>query len=358
MPSTPRSTAPLLKIEDLSVAFAVSSGPDTTVLNSVSLELLPRGILGLVGESGSGKSTLCRAILKTLRAPAYIAGGRISWQGEDLLERPPPALNQIRWQDISMVVQSALDSLNPVTNVEAQLLDTMRAHGSTDATANQQRMTQLIEMVGLHPRHLKAYPHELSGGMRQRVVIAMALALKPKLLIMDEPTTALDVVTQAEILGHILDLQDELGFAILLVTHDLPLALEFCHEIAVMYAGRIVERGEVHQLARNPQHPYTAGLLHAFPQPGEKSGVLRGVPGDPASFAALPSGCAFHPRCQQAFGLCAEVEPGLEARNDGLVACHRPLNGLPRVQDLNPLNSSPLLRTPRHRQNELRSIQP
>lgn len=359
MPSTPRPLPPLLEIDNLSVAFAAASGPDTLVLDAVSLQLQSRGIIGLVGESGCGKSTLCRAILRTLRAPAYIAGGRINWGGEDLLERPPPALNQMRWRDIAMVVQSALDSLNPVVKIEAQLQDTMKAHGCRDGAENQRRIAQLIEMVGLHQRHLKAFPHELSGGMRQRVVIAMALALNPKLLIMDEPTTALDVVTQAEILGHILDLQESLGFAILLVTHDLPLALEFCHEIAVMYAGRIVEHGAVKQLGRQPQHPYTAGLLHSFPEPGKKSSVLRGVPGDPASFAALPSGCAFHPRCQQAVGLCAELRPELEGKSQGLsqVACHRPLAS-GGAQNLGPASAPVLVRSRPTRGSELLSVQP
>ncbi len=333
------STPNLLEIRDLSVAFAAVEGPDLLVLDQVSLELKAGGIMGLVGESGCGKSTLCRAILKTLRAPAYIAGGHVSWQGESLLDRPPPVLNQLRWRDISMVVQSALDSLNPVVNIEAQLLDTMRAHGYRNAEANRERLAELIALVGLEQRHLKAYPHELSGGMRQRVVIAMALALNPKLLIMDEPTTALDVVTQAEILGHILDLQEKLGFAILLVTHDLPLALEFCHEISVMYAGRIVERGKVGPLQQNPQHPYTAGLLHSFPQPGSKAQVMRGVPGDPASFSSLPSGCAFHPRCTQAVGVCPELVPKLEQKGSTTVACHNPLQA--SRAEIGPTSESP-----------------
>ncbi len=344
----------LLTIEDLSVAFAGAGDTDTLVLDRVSLQLKPGARLGLVGESGCGKSTLCRAIVRTLRAPAYIAGGEVYWQGQSLFARSPEALNKVRWKEIAIVVQSALDALNPVLTVEAQILDVLRAHGRSQGSSK--RLQELMRLVGLEPRHLKSYAFELSGGMRQRVVIAMALALEPQLLIMDEPTTALDVVTQAEILGHILALQEELGFAILLVTHDLPLALDFCQEIAVMYAGRIVEQGPSERLVRQPKHPYTAGLLQCFPLPGQKKTVLHGVLGDPASFAHLPSGCPFHPRCDRAEAICTQERPLLEQRGEGSYACYRPLPDLPQEHPLSygdslsfptrpatPLEEAPLL---------------
>ncbi|MFW7379673.1 MAG: ABC transporter ATP-binding protein [Oligoflexus sp.] len=318
------SNQSLLEIKELSVAFAAKHGNDTIVIDRVSLDLAPKQIIGLVGESGCGKSTLCRAIIRSLRAPAYIAGGQILWQGKDLLALNSEGLNQLRWQEIAMVVQSALDALNPVIKIGQQIFDTMEAHGIHDGKVKQRRASELMEMVGLDARHLQSFPHELSGGMRQRVIIAMALVLNPKLLILDEPTTALDVVTQAEILGHILNLQEELGFSILLITHDLPLALDFCHDIAVMYAGRIVEQAPAKQVQQFPQHPYSSGLLHSFPEIGHDMEAYQGIPGDPVNFEAMPSGCPFHPRCPKADDTCRRKSVQLQPSGQHLVACHKP----------------------------------
>lgn len=308
-----------LDIRQLSIAFA-GHERDIRVLDRVSLKLAAGETLGLVGESGCGKSTLCRGLLRGLRAPAYIAGGQVWWQGRDLFQLNEAELNQVRWREISLVVQSSLDALNPVMNIERQLSDCM----NFGKDGNRARARELLDSVGLPQRVLKSYPFELSGGMRQRVVIAMALALRPKLLIMDEPTTALDVVTQAEILGRIRELQRAQGFSAILVTHDLPLAVDFCDTIAVMYAGRIVEKGPAKELWDAPQHPYTEGLLQAFPRTGELSGVYRGVPGDPVQPGKIPSGCTFHPRCTHANAMCHEDSPALMQRGEHAVACHHP----------------------------------
>jgi peptide/nickel transport system ATP-binding protein len=256
----------LLDIRNLSVAFADVS-TDGLCLDRISLDLGAGEILGLVGESGCGKSTLCRAILRSLRAPAYIAGGRILWKGRDLFQLDEEGLNQVRWREIALVVQSSLDALNPVMPVERQLVDAMRVHTTWTRAQELARCHELLDWVGLPQRVLKSYPFEMSGGMRQRLVIAMALALEPELLMMDEPTTALDVVTQAEILGRIKDLQKKQRLSVILVTHDLPLALDFCDRIAVMSGGRIVELETAEELARYPLHPYTVRLLNAFPAP-------------------------------------------------------------------------------------------
>ncbi|WP_141732631.1 ABC transporter ATP-binding protein [Oligoflexus tunisiensis] len=258
--------ARLLEIRNLSVAFA-DAEQDILCLDRISLDIRAGEILGLVGESGCGKSTLCRAILRSLRAPAYIAGGRIFWKGRDLFQLDEEGLNKVRWREIALVVQSSLDALNPVMPVERQLVDAMRVHTDWTRTQELTRCHELLDWVGLPRRVLKSYPFEMSGGMRQRVVIAMALALEPQLLMMDEPTTALDVVTQAEILGRLRDLQEKQGFSVILVTHDLPLALDFCDSIAVMSGGRIVEMETAGELAENPLHPYTVRLLQAFPRP-------------------------------------------------------------------------------------------
>ncbi len=312
-----------LEIKDLSVAFA-DSRSDVICLDQINLNIKPGEIVGLVGESGCGKSTLCRSILRSLRSPAYIASGSVLWKGQDLFELNEVALNKVRWREIAMVVQSSLDALNPVMTVEKQLLDAMRVHMRWTRAQEMARCHELLDWVGLPKRVLKSYPFEMSGGMRQRVVIAMALALEPQLLIMDEPTTALDVVTQAEILGRIRDLQEKQGFSVILVTHDLPLALDFCDSIAVMYAGRIVEKADSAVLMQSPWHPYTEGLLNAFPKTEELHAVHRGVPGDPACLTSLPGGCSFHPRCRFADGICVKNGPELVQRGDHAIACHHP----------------------------------
>jgi peptide/nickel transport system ATP-binding protein len=323
------TTQPLLSIRDLRVGYLSPEGVDQLILDGVDLDLAPRETLALVGESGCGKSTLARAILRTLRAPAYIGSGKVTFAGKDVFALSPEDLRRLRWGDIAMIVQSALDALNPVLSLEAQFADVLRAHTSMDRAKARRLMVERLEMVGLSERHLKAYPHEMSGGMRQRAVIAMALLLNPKLLLMDEPTTALDVVTQGEILGQIRDLQKAMGFAIVLITHDLPLAIDFSDRIAVMYAGRIVEIGPSHEVNDSPRHHYTAGLLRSFPHPGETQQVLRGVPGYPVSFSEIPHGCAFHPRCAAALESCRDRTPTLVTRGERSWRCSHPPTPFP-----------------------------
>ncbi len=317
-----------LVIRDLSVAFA-DMDRDVLCLDAIDLTLHSGEILGLVGESGCGKSTLCRAILRSLRAPAYIVSGRVMWKGQDLFELDEAGLNRVRWREIALVVQSSLDALNPVMRIERQLVDAMRIHMRWTRAQELARCHELLEWVGLPRRILQSFPFEMSGGMRQRVVIAMALALEPQLLIMDEPT-----VTQAEILGRIRELQKEQNFSVILVTHDLPLALDFCHSIAVMYAGRIVEKAASRVLVHNPRHPYTEGLLQAFPRADERHAPHRGVPGDPACLTSLPGGCPFHPRCTSATGLCAKITPDLIVCDEHALACHHPRGVIPPHQDM------------------------
>lgn len=343
-----------LEIRNLGVAFA-DTRSDVVCLDQINLDIKAGEIVGLVGESGCGKSTLCRAILRSLRAPAYISSGRMLWKGKDLFELDEAGLNKVRWREIALIVQSSLDALNPVMNIESQLVDAMRVHMHWTRTQERARCHELLDWVGLPQRVLQSYPFEMSGGMRQRVVIAMALALEPQLLIMDEPTTALDVVTQAEILGRIRDLQKDQGFSVILVTHDLPLALDFCDSIAVMYAGRIVEKAASAVLMNHAQHPYTAGLLQAFPRTEELHAVHRGVPGDAACLTSLPGGCSFHPRCILADGLCAKVTPELMQKDGHAVACHHPRTGAQAPKDDLP-NSSAILPRDRWQQRATQGV--
>jgi peptide/nickel transport system ATP-binding protein len=243
--------------------------------------------------------------MQILRPPARQVAGRILFRGEDLATWSPRALRDYRWRRVSMVFQSAMNALNPVTRIGAQFVDMVQAHGRVGRAEALVRAAELLELVGIDPARLRAYPHELSGGMRQRVIIAMALALRPELVLMDEPSTALDVVVQREILQEIQDLQRELGFAVLFITHDLSLLFEICDRVAIMYAGQIVETAPAETLYRAPQHPYTVGLMRSFPPLTGPRRELTGIPGAPPDLARPPSGCRFHPRCP----LCLPGEP-------------------------------------------------
>jgi len=315
----------VVELRGLSVAYG-----DLVAVDGVDLAIGSGEILGLAGESGCGKTTIANALMQILRPPARIAGGSILYRGEDLLLRSTEELRKHRWRNVSMVFQSAMNALNPVMRVGDQFADMMRAHESVSKRSAVAKAGDLLELVGIDRRRVRAYPHELSGGMRQRVIIAMALALEPELVIMDEPTTALDVVVQREILQQIRDLQRELGFAVLFITHDLSLLFEFAHRIAIMYAGEIVEEApasRLHQLAR---HPYTLGLIRSFPSLTGPVERMTGIPGSPPDLAALPAGCRFHPRCAECmperpalFQLQTSVRPVLREIEPGhLVACH------------------------------------
>jgi peptide/nickel transport system ATP-binding protein len=330
-PETSRtSSSPVVELENLVVDY-VTRTRTTRAVDGVSLSIGAGEIVGLAGESGCGKSTLGNALMQILRPPAQVTGGRVLFQGKDVVGRSRGDLRRYRWRNVSMVFQSAMNALNPVMRVGDQFVDMMRAHERVSKKEALVRAGELLELVGIDRRRLRAYPHQLSGGMRQRVVIGMALALQPELVIMDEPTTALDVVVQREILQQIRDLQAELGFAVLFITHDLSLLLELANRIAIMYAGEIVEEASAEALRTDPRHPYTVGLLGSVPPLHGPIERLTGIPGAPPDLSAPPSGCRFHPRCQY----CTGKDAALHARQvgerpllhvvsgDHRVACHR-----------------------------------
>jgi len=312
----------VLDVRDLCVVYRTATS-DLTAVDGVSFQLRSAEILGLAGESGSGKSTLAGALLRVLRPPALITGGQVLYAGRDVLALNERELRRFRWREASMVFQSAMNALSPMLPVEEQLVDTIRAHEPrVSRTAARDRAVQLLRLAGLQAEVAGRFAHELSGGMRQRVVIAIALALAPRVLVMDEPTTALDVIVQREILERLRALRHELGLSILLITHDLPLLLELADRIGIMYAGALVELAPAATLAEHAGHPYTRGLLAAFPRlrgPGPEVGE---IPGAPPRLAQLPSGCSFHPRCAEARSSCSTLRPTLRAlAPDQLSAC-------------------------------------
>jgi peptide/nickel transport system ATP-binding protein len=314
---------PLLSVRDLCVDYVTDRGPVRAV-DRVSFDLGQGEIMGIAGESGSGKSTLAQALLRILPPPAVIAGGQAILEGVDLLGRSESELQELRWKRISMVFQSAMDALNPVITVGEQLTDTMLAHGAATHAAARDRAGALLEMVGMPADRLDSYAHQLSGGMRQRVCIALALALEPALLILDEPTTALDVIVEQEILVQIRTLQRRLGFSVLFITHDLARMLQFSDRVAVFYSARLAELGPAAAMGSAPRHPYTQGLLHSFPSVRDDGGELVGIPGAPPSLANPPAGCRFHPRCSQVVERCRTEAPALRELAPGhAAACHR-----------------------------------
>jgi oligopeptide/dipeptide ABC transporter ATP-binding protein len=321
-PSAPPHAAPVLEIKGLSVDYGYGREAVHAVMNC-DLVLRRGRVMGLAGESGSGKSTLALAAIRLLRAPAVITSGEVLFHSTpangdqpapaiDLLSASREQMRDIRWSEIAVVLQSSLDALNPVITIGAQFDDMLRVHRpQLSRAARLEKAAEHLDLVGINAERLRSYAHELSGGMRQRAMIAMALALDPQVVIFDEPTTALDVVTQREILEELMGLRDRLGFAALFITHDLSLLVELADEIAVMYAGRIMERAKAGQLFHAPRLPYTYGLLNCFPPMHGKRVPMEGIGGSPPDIRNLPSGCAFHPRCRWAMPRCSVDVPQL-----------------------------------------------
>lgn len=314
---------PLLRIDNLCVDYLGASGAVRAV-NHVSFEIGHGEIFGLAGESGCGKSTIAQAILRILRPPALITSGHIVFDGEDVLDMTEQELRTFRWREVAMVFQSAMNALNPVLTIGAQISDVLKTHQPWMTRKEvESRAAELLDIVGIEASRLRAYPHQLSGGMRQRVVIAIALALQPRLLIMDEPTTALDVVVQKDILQQIERLKQEFDLAILFITHDLSLMVELADRIGIMYAGQLVELTDAQTLFNQPMHPYTQGLMNSFPSLTGPKEALLGIPGTLPDLLRPPSGCRFHPRCSKAHTACLERQPDFrEVELDHWTACH------------------------------------
>jgi peptide/nickel transport system ATP-binding protein len=308
----------VLQVRDLSVAFATSRGVAHAV-NGVSLDLAPGERLGLVGESGSGKTTTALALMRLIRPPGRIVAGSVLLEGSDVMAATPAELRRLRGARIALVPQGAMNALNPVLTCGAQFADLFAAHGERFARA---RVAGLLESVGLEPGVADLHPHQLSGGMKQRVCIALAVALRPAVIIADEPTSALDVIVQKQVLRTLARVQRALGAAVVMVGHDMGLMAQFAHRIGVMYAGRLVELGDVRRIFADPRHPYTRLLIESLPGFGQR-GVFRGIPGVAPSLLAPPPGCPFHPRCPRADARCAAELPAPRTLVDGrIVRCH------------------------------------
>jgi peptide/nickel transport system ATP-binding protein len=300
--------APLLSVRDLHVTYLPGTSAVPAV-RGVNLELQVGETLGLAGESGCGKSSLGGALLRLL-PPGTEVTGEVLLEGENILEMKPGRLRAVRWTGAAIVFQGALHTLNPVQRVGDQIAEAIRLHSSTNGGSVKGRVGELLELVGLPARRSRDYPHQLSGGQRQRVLIGLALACDPRLLIADEPTTALDVMVQAQVLRLLEDLQERFGLAIVFITHDLSTLAEVCRRVAVMYAGRIVEDGPSAEVLGAPAHPYTRALAAAFPVIGDPAFRMQpsGLPGDPPDPRMLPSGCPFHPRCASAVEICPSTD--------------------------------------------------
>ena len=312
----------LLEINNLCVDYVSPNGVARAV-NNVSVSIAPGETLGIAGESGCGKSSLAFAISRLHKAPALISEGEILYKGQDVLKMNDKQLRDFRWNDVSVVFQSAMNSLNPVITIGEQLTDVILAHKKVTKKQAYEKAVELLEVVGIHADRIGSFPHQLSGGMRQRVVIAVALALEPKLIIMDEPTTALDVVVEREILNELYDLKTKFGFSILFISHDLSLMGEIADRIGVMYAGNLIELGDAKTVFSAPKHPYTKGLIASFPTIHGPKKRLYGIPGNPVNLLQIPQGCNFQDRCTDCFADCKAKEPMLSMLDLGhQVSCH------------------------------------
>ncbi|MCD6420814.1 MAG: ABC transporter ATP-binding protein [Thaumarchaeota archaeon] len=311
----------LLRIEDLKTYYFTREGVIKAV-DGVSLNVRKGELLGLVGESGSGKSSLGLSIVRLVPPPGRIVGGKIMLDNVDLLKLPEKELRKIRGKNIGMVFQDPLTSLDPLRRIEDQMIESILVHMKVDKEEAREIALKALERVGISPDRIKDYPHQLSGGMRQRVMIAMATMLNPDLLIADEPTTALDVIVQSRIMDLLSELKESMRMAILLITHDLALVIERSDRVAVMYAGELCEVGSSEEISEDPLHPYTELLLQSIPDIEKPRMRLRFIPGNPPDMRNPPSGCRFHPRCPKAMDICKKIPPSPLMLNGRFVRCH------------------------------------
>ncbi|GAA0372175.1 ABC transporter ATP-binding protein [Bacillus horti] len=313
----------LLEVKNLKVHYQTKHG-DNQAVDGVSFKLEQGKSIGIVGESGCGKSTLVKGIIRVMSQNAFIKDGQILFDGKDLAKLPEKEFRQVRWKDLALIPQAAMDSLNPVYPVLDAFVEVLTLKGNMTKKQAVARAHELFQMVGLDTKRLSYYPHEFSGGMKQRAVIALALALDPKLVIADEPVTALDVIVQSQVLRELTRLKKDLGLTIILITHDISVVAQSCESIAVMYAGKIVEKGDAKDVLKNPYHPYTMGLANAFPNLKEPDKPLISIEGSPPVLVDPPKGCRFYERCPYKIEQCRNEEPELvEVKKEHFSACHR-----------------------------------
>ena len=315
-------TTDVLRVRDLVVHYGTPLGA-VKAADSISFSLRAGERLGVAGESGSGKSTMALAILRMIKAPGRIDGGEVWLDGVNLLALSEEDMRQVRLARIALIPQGSMNSLNPVMRIKDQIGDALRDHGlGMSRRQIEERVRELLESVGLRPEVADMFPHELSGGMKQRACIAIAISLRPRVIIADEPTSALDVVVQKQVMETLARVQKDLDASVILVGHDMGLMAQFVDRLGVMYAGRLIELSPVHEIFTQPLHPYTEMLIASLPSL-EQKGTFRGIPGLIPLLRDLPPGCAFHPRCPHAFDRCRDEEPRLrQTRPDGWVACH------------------------------------
>src|SRR5689334_17287022 len=312
----------LLEVEHLDVTYATKHRPPLYAIRDVTFQLNEGEFVGLVGESGSGKSTLGNAILRLLLPPGEISGGTVRFEGRDITRMPEEKLREIRWRDFSTVFQSSMNALNPVFRIERQFSDVMEEKTKLSKQQIHDRIAELLQMVKIDSSFMRFYPHELSGGMRQRVNLALALALQPKFVLLDEPTTGLDVLVQKEIMANLRELQRKQGFAVILISHDLGTALEVSDRVLVMYAGELVEEQAAKAMLERAIHPYTHGLLGSYADPAADEVAISYIPGRPPDLTHPPTACPYAPRCPEAIQICREVKPPLVSMWNGRGACH------------------------------------
>jgi peptide/nickel transport system ATP-binding protein len=313
-------TEPLLEVDGLTIDYLTEAG-EVRAVDSVSFSLQAGEFLGVVGESGCGKSTLLFGVAQLIAPPGEVVGGEVTFRGRDMVRLSPGELRHMRWRDYSVVMQSAMNALNPMKNIAAQFKDTLQAHGDPSREEIRDRSVEVMDLVGIDATHLHSYPHQLSGGMRQRAMIAMALLYTPQLVIMDEPTSALDVVAQRSLMSKVKNLQRDLGFAVIFVTHDMAVVSRYSDRVMVMYAGQIAEAAATDAIFGGPLHPYTRGLMDAYPSVTGPRRELVGIPGAPPDLAHPPGGCRFNPRCPAVMPACLTDPPELYPVGDALVRC-------------------------------------